>query len=327
MPHFQHKAGMNFSVVRTTEYLTLDLAGSQATRNSGQSRPSALKARPSAVFPERIKIMTDHALHSPPAKTITGGLTAVLYGTLTYLLFLGTFLYAIAFVGNLPVPKTIDSGTAGPLVPSLLINVVLLGVFAIQHSVMARPAFKRSWTRIVPQSVERTTYVLLASLALLLLYWQWRPMTGVIWSVTDPVAAIVIQMIFWIGWAVLLASTFMINHFELFGLRQVLARLLGRELPPAEFKTPMFYKVVRHPIYLGFMLAFWATPAMTVGHLPFAAATTGYILIGICLEARDLIALFRDQYRRYREQVSMLIPLPGRKAKPEPEIKHPRPAE
>ncbi|OCK55361.1 methanethiol S-methyltransferase [Bradyrhizobium sp. LMTR 3] len=259
--------------------------------------------------------MTDHVLHSPPAKTITGGLTAVLYGTLTYLLFLGTFLYAIAFVGNLPVPKTIDSGTAGPLVPSLLINVVLLGLFAIQHSVMARPAFKRWWTRIVPQSVERTTYVLLASLALLLLYWQWRPMTAIIWSATDPVAAIVLQTISWIGWTVVLASTFMINHFELFGLRQVLARLLGRELPPAEFKTPMLYKVVRHPLYLGFLLAFWATPTMTVGHLVFAIATTGYILIGIWLEERDLIALFGDQYRRYRQQVSMLIPLPRNKAK------------
>ncbi|WP_157088371.1 methanethiol S-methyltransferase [Bradyrhizobium jicamae] len=259
--------------------------------------------------------MTDHALLSPPAKTITGGLMAMLYGTLTYVLFLGTFLYAIAFVGNLPVPKTIDSGTAGPLVPSLIINALLLGVFAIQHSVMARPAFKRWWTRIVPQSVERTTFVLFASLALLLLYWQWRPMTEIVWSATDPLAAVFLETISWIGWAVVLASTFMINHFELFGLRQVLARLLGRELPPPEFKTPMFYKAVRHPIYLGFLLAFWATPTMTVGHLVFAIATTGYILIGIWLEERDLIALFGDQYRRYRQQVSMLIPLPRHKAK------------
>ncbi|WP_141688557.1 methanethiol S-methyltransferase [Bradyrhizobium paxllaeri] len=259
--------------------------------------------------------MTDHALHSPPAKTITGGLAAMLYGTLTYVLFLGTFLYAIAFVGNLPVPKTIDSGAAGPLLPSLLINALLLGVFAIQHSVMARPAFKRWWTRIVPPSVERTTFVLLASLALLLLYWQWRPMTGIVWSATDPLAAVFLETISWIGWAVVLASTFMINHFELFGLRQVLARLLGRELPPPEFKTPMFYKAVRHPIYLGFLLAFWATPTMTVGHLVFAIATTGYILIGIWLEERDLIALFGDQYRRYRQQVSMLIPLPRHRAK------------
>jgi methanethiol S-methyltransferase len=269
----------------------------------------------SAIFSERIKAMTDQAFHSPSAKNMTGGLAAMLYGTLTYLLFLGTFLYAIAFVANLPVPKTIDSGPTGPLVPSLLINALLLGVFAIQHSVMARPAFKRWWTKIVPQSVERTTFVLLASLALLLLYWQWRPMTDVVWSVTSPVPAIILETISWIGWAVVLASTFMISHFELFGLRQVLLRFLGRELPPAEFRTPMFYKVVRHPIYLGFLLAFWATPTMSVGHLVFAIATTGYILIGIWLEERDLIALFGDQYRRYRQQVSMLIPLPRSKAK------------
>ena len=259
--------------------------------------------------------MTDQAFHSPSTKSMTGGLTAMLYGTLTYLLFLGTFLYAIAFVANLPVPKTIDSGPTGPIVPSLLINALLLGVFAIQHSVMARPAFKRWWTRMVPQSVERTTFVLFASLALLLLYWQWRPMTGIVWSTTDPLAAVFLETISWIGWAVVLASTFMISHFELFGLRQVLARFLGRELPAPEFRTPMFYKVVRHPIYLGFLLAFWATPTMTVGHLLFAIATTGYILIGIWLEERDLIALFGDQYKRYRQQVSMLIPLPRNKAK------------
>ncbi|KRR12446.1 methanethiol S-methyltransferase [Bradyrhizobium valentinum] len=259
--------------------------------------------------------MSDQAIHSPSAKSTAGGLVAMLYGIVTYLLFLATFLYAIAFVGNLPVPKTIDSGRPEPFIPSLIINVLLLGMFAVQHSVMARPAFKRWWTRVVPPSVERTTYVLFASVALLLLYWQWRPMTGIVWSATDPVAAIVLQTISWIGWTVVLASTFMINHFELFGLRQVLARLLGRELPPAEFKTPMFYKVVRHPIYLGFLLAFWATPTMTVGHLAFAIATTGYILVGIWLEERDLIALFGDQYRRYRQQVSMLIPLPRHKAK------------
>jgi protein-S-isoprenylcysteine O-methyltransferase Ste14 len=258
--------------------------------------------------------MTDHAMHPPSPKTMSGGLAAVLYGTVTYLLFLGTFLYAIAFVANLPVPKTIDSGQPGPFVPSLIINALLLGVFAIQHSVMARPGFKRWWTRIVPASVERTTFVLFASLALLLLYWQWRPMPDAVWSVTDPTAAMILQAVSWIGWLIVLASTFMINHFELFGLRQVLARLLGRELPAPEFKTPMLYKNVRHPIYLGFLIAFWATPVMTVGHLLFAIATTGYILIGIWLEERDLIALFGDKYRRYREQVSMLIPLPRRKA-------------
>lgn len=242
-----------------------------------------------------------------------GGIAAFLYGLVVYLLFLGTFLYAIAFVGNLPVPKTIDSGTVEPLVPTLIVDVLLLGLFAVQHSVMARPAFKRWWTQLVPQPVERTTFVLFASLALLLLYWQWRPMPEPVWSVTDPVGAALLHATFWIGWAVLLISTFLISHFELFGLQQVYARLTGRTMPPPEFRAPFFYKRVRHPIYLGFLLGFWATPSMTQGHLLFAVATTGYILIGIYFEERDLIALFGDRYRRYREQVSMLVPLPGRK--------------
>jgi protein-S-isoprenylcysteine O-methyltransferase Ste14 len=242
------------------------------------------------------------------------GIAAVLYGAVVYAVFLGTFLYAIAFVGGLPVPKTVDSGEPGALGTALVVDVLLLGVFAVQHSVMARPAFKRWWTRFVPRSVERTTYVLLASLALLLLYWQWRPIPGVVWSVIHPVGATVLQAIFWLGWATVLVSTFLINHFELFGLRQVYARLTGRPLPPPVFKTPYLYKHVRHPIYLGFLLAFWAAPVMTVGHLLFAAATTGYIMIGIFLEERDLMQLYGDQYRRYRKEVSMLVPLPGRQA-------------
>ena len=256
------------------------------------------------------------------------GIASVLYGAAVYSLFFVTFLYAIAFTGNLPVPKTIDSGAEGPLIPALVINTLLLGLFAIQHSVMARPAFKRWWTRFVPHAVERTTYVLLASLVLVLLFWLWRPMPEPIWSVTHPAGVVVLQAIFWLGWGTVLLSTFLINHFELFGLRQVWARLRGHELPAPQFRTPFLYKRTRHPLYLGFLLAFWATPVMTAGHLLFAVATTGYIFIGIWLEERDLVALFGDQYRRYREQVSMLIPLPGRKASASPaEVKHPRPAE
>lgn len=238
------------------------------------------------------------------------GIASAFYGVAVYGFFLATFLYAIAFVGNLPVPRTVDRGPSASLGEALVIDVLLLGLFAVQHSVMARPGFKRWWTRFVPQPVERTTYVLFASLALALLYWQWRPIPEILWSVANPLGATVLQAVFWLGWALVLFSTFLINHFELFGLRQVYARLRGRTVPAPVFKAPLLYKNVRHPIYLGFLLAFWATPTMTMGHLLFAVATTGYIMIGIYLEERDLVDLFGDQYRRYREQVSMIIPLP-----------------
>jgi protein-S-isoprenylcysteine O-methyltransferase Ste14 len=239
---------------------------------------------------------------------------AVAYGIVAYLFFLATFVYAICFVGNIIVPKTIDSGTVRPLAEAISVNVALLAIFALQHSVMARRGFKRWWTRIVPEPVERSTYVLCATAALALLCWQWRPIPDpVIWMLQDPLAIAALHAIFWLGWGLLLLSTFLINHFELFGLRQVIGRLLNWETPAPEFKTPLVYRRVRHPIYLGFLLAFWSTPTMTAGHLLFAGATTGYILIGIYFEERDLVALFGDKYRRYRRQVGMLIPLPGRK--------------
>ncbi|HJT46334.1 MAG TPA: isoprenylcysteine carboxylmethyltransferase family protein [Chthoniobacterales bacterium] len=239
-----------------------------------------------------------------------GRVLAFLYGITCYLIFLIAFLYAIAFVGNIPLaPKTIDSGPAGPPAQALVINAVLLGLFAIQHSVMARQWFKRAWKKIVPTAVERSTYVLLASLILLLLYWKWQPMTTVIWNVGNPNAATILRGLFWIGWGMVLVSTFLVDHFGLFGMKQVYNYLVDKPDEPPPFKTPSLYKIVRHPLYLGFVISFWATPRMTAGHLFFAVMTTAYILVAIQFEERDLIRFYGDNYRRYRQQVSMLFPL------------------
>ncbi|MDO8401557.1 MAG: NnrU family protein [Bradyrhizobium sp.] len=237
-----------------------------------------------------------------------GRLIIFLYGVVSYTVFFVTFLYAIGFVSGLAVPKTIDSGTAGGIAEGLIVNLLLMSLFAIQHSVMARKQFKTWWTQFVPKPVERSTYVLLASLALVLLFWQWRPIPAVLWQVADPRAAMAIAGLSLIGWLIVLTSTFLINHFELFGLHQVANNLAGREMPAPRFRTPLYYNFVRHPIYLGFIIAFWAAPTMTAGHLLFAAVTTAYIFVGIWLEERDLVDLFGDDYRRYRDRVSMLLP-------------------
>mgnify|MGYP000885735933 FL=1 len=237
-----------------------------------------------------------------------GKILAFLYGLASYLFFLVTLLYAMGFVTGIVVPKTIDMGPVVPVTEAIVVNLLLLTLFALQHSVMARPAFKKWWTRIVPESIERSTYVLAATLALALLLWQWRPMPAVLWQAANPALANVLVGVSLLGWGLVLLATFVISHFELFGLHQVIAKLTGTKMPAPHFRTPSLYKTVRHPIYLGFIIAFWATPVMTAGHLFFAAVTTAYIFVGIFLEERDLIGIFGDDYRRYRRQFSMLVP-------------------
>jgi protein-S-isoprenylcysteine O-methyltransferase Ste14 len=237
---------------------------------------------------------------------------AFAYGILAYGIFFLTFLYLIGFVGNLLVPKSIDTGPVTATAAALVINLVLIALFGVQHSVMARPGFKERWTRIVPKSIERSTFVLIASLVLILLYWQWRPMGQTLWDIEAVWAQYIMWAIFFGGFGLVLLSTFVIDHFDLFGLRQVMLNLRQKPYTQSEFKVTFFYKYVRHPLYTGFIMAFWATPTMTVGHLLFAAGMTVYILIAIRYEERDLVTFHGDEYRSYRRKVPMLVPRFGR---------------
>jgi methanethiol S-methyltransferase len=237
-----------------------------------------------------------------------GGIAAFIYGVAVYAFFFATFLYAVGFAGNLLVPRSLDGAQAVGTIEAILINLGLLSIFAVQHSVMARKGFKKWWTGFVPPAVERSTYVLFASLALAALCWYWQPIEGTVWKLEQPGAVLAVWVVFWAGWGVLLLATFLLNHFELFGLRQVWSRMTGKPIPQGEFRTPGLYKHVRHPIYVGFVMAFWATPHMTFGHLLFAGAATGYILVGIWFEERDLVATFGNRYIEYKQKVGMLLP-------------------
>ena len=235
------------------------------------------------------------------------------YGSISYLIFVGTFLYAICFIGNFGVPRTLDGPARGSLGVSFAIDVGLLALFAVQHSVMARKWFKDWWTRIVPRPIERSTYVLFSSLALILLFTQWWPLGGVIWSVDDPAGRLVLRGLFAFGWGLVLVSTFLINHFDLFGMRQVWRYLLGQPYNTLRFGTPGLYRLVRHPLYLGWLFTFWMTPVMTFAHLLFSVATTAYILVAIRFEERDLVREHGDSYEDYRRTVPMLVPFGGKR--------------
>ena len=237
-----------------------------------------------------------------------------IYGMVSYALGSASLLYLICFVSNIVVPKTIDSTPVGAIAPAVLVDLILVALFAFQHSLMARPGFKERWTRIVPQPAERSTYVLTTALVLTLLFWQWQPVPGVVWNVENAVGKALLQGLFWLGWVILFASTFMINHFDLFGLRQVYLRLKSEPYRPVPFVEVALYRFVRHPIMLGLLIGLWATPYMSVGHLVFAAATTVYVFIGIFLEEHDTRRALGERYERYRRETSMIVPLPRGKS-------------
>ena len=237
-----------------------------------------------------------------------GRFIALLYGLSCYVVFLFTTLYAVGFVSGVAVPKTIDTGPIGPAAEASIINLTLICVFAIQHSVMARKRFKEWWTKFVPAAIERSTYVLFSSLVLAFLFWQWRPMPTRVWQIADPQIAMAVTGMSILGWMIARTSTFLINHFEAFGLHQVANNLAGRQMATRRFRAPAFYKLVRHPTYLGLIIAFWVAPTMSIGHLLFAAATTAYIFVGVLFEERDLVDLFGENYRSYKDRVSMLAP-------------------
>jgi protein-S-isoprenylcysteine O-methyltransferase Ste14 len=241
----------------------------------------------------------------------------LVFGFVAYLIFFATFLYLIAFVGNLPwVAVTVDrGGILGPATTALIVDIALIALFGLQHSVMAREGFKRGWTRIVPKPIERSTYVLLASLMLIILFLFWRPVPATVWNVENQAAATLLWVLFGAGWLVVLVSTFLLSHFELFGLHQVWSHARGTELPAPRFRQPLFYKLVRHPLYTGFFLAFWATPHMTQGHLLLAIGMSVYMLIAIRYEERDMVRLFGEDYVGYQGKVGMLVPGVGRRSR------------
>ncbi|NBC16669.1 MAG: isoprenylcysteine carboxylmethyltransferase family protein [Bacteroidetes bacterium] len=236
----------------------------------------------------------------------------LLYSGACYLLFLGTFLYLLGFLLNVGVPTSIDTGPRGPISKTLLIDVLLLVLFGVQHSVMARQSFKAWWTRIVPPAIERSTYVLASCLVLIALFWCWHPLPTPVWTITHPAGQVAMWSLFGLGVATVLVATFLINHFELFGLEQAWRRTHDETFEPPAFQTPLLYRIVRHPMQLGAVIVFWATPSMTVGHLLFALGMTGYVFIGLYFEERDLVDTFGAEYEAYQERVPMLVPLPVR---------------